>query len=115
MIFEQISVDGDKNFAYLVADEATREAVAIDPGADPGAVLAKAKELDVNITLVLATHSHYDHIAGVDMICRRRSCPFAAYKTVPGVDRPLEDGDEVVVSIEGLGELRNPVAAESAH
>ena len=27
---------------------------------------------------------------------------------------PLEDGDEVVVSIEGLGELRNPVAAESA-
>ncbi len=28
---------------------------------------------------------------------------------------PLNDGDEVVVSIEGLGELRNPVVAEAPH
>ena len=28
---------------------------------------------------------------------------------------PLVDGDELVVSIEGLGELRNPVKAEAAH
>ena len=27
----------------------------------------------------------------------------------------LADGDEVVVSIEGLGELRNPVVAEEPH
>jgi 2-keto-4-pentenoate hydratase/2-oxohepta-3-ene-1,7-dioic acid hydratase in catechol pathway len=28
---------------------------------------------------------------------------------------PLQDGDEVAVSIEGLGELKNPVKAERPH
>lgn len=97
MIFEPVHVGGDKNFGYLIVDEETREAVVVDPGADPGAMLARAKELDAEIVLVLATHSHYDHIAGVDMICRRRSCPFAGYKTIAGIDRPLDDGDVVTV------------------
>lgn len=93
MIFEQIAIDGDKNFAYLIADESTRRGAVVDPGVDPGRVLRRVRELDLSVQYILATHSHYDHIAGVDMVKRRTGAPLAAHPAVPGVDRPLNDGD----------------------
>ena len=35
MIFEQIRVDGDRNFAYLVGDEASKEAAIVDASYAP--------------------------------------------------------------------------------
>lgn len=57
-----------ENFIYLVVDEATQRAAVIDPAWDPQAILAKADEIGVTITDVLLTHSHHDHINGVEAI-----------------------------------------------
>lgn len=93
MYFEQIAIDGDKNFAYLIADENSGEAAVVDPGCDPGRVMNHVKEKGFTVKYILATHSHYDHIAGVDVIKRSTGAPFAAYKSVPEVDHPIDDGE----------------------
>lgn len=51
------------NYAYLLVDEQTKEAAAIDIF-DVPKVTAKAKEENVNITSLLTTHHHRDHSGG---------------------------------------------------
>ncbi|KDO26387.1 hypothetical protein SPRG_08190 [Saprolegnia parasitica CBS 223.65] len=51
------------NYAYLLVDEATKTAAAVDP-VEPHKVLDAAKALNVHLTHVLTTHSHFDHDGG---------------------------------------------------
>eukprot|EP01127_Copromyxa_protea_P017985 TRINITY_DN5562_c1_g1_i1.p1 TRINITY_DN5562_c1_g1~~TRINITY_DN5562_c1_g1_i1.p1 ORF type:complete len:271 (-),score=48.11 TRINITY_DN5562_c1_g1_i1:41-826(-) len=51
------------NYSYILVDEATKTAAVIDP-VEPEKVLARAKELGVEVTTVLTTHSHWDHAGG---------------------------------------------------
>lgn len=52
------------NFAYLVGDRETGEALAIDPAYAPGDVLDVLAEDGMRLTGVLATHYHPDHVGG---------------------------------------------------
>jgi hydroxyacylglutathione hydrolase len=51
--------------AYLVADEAGGKGVLIDGNDDLGPLLARAEEEGIEITHILVTHPHLDHIAGL--------------------------------------------------
>jgi len=55
-----------ENFVYLLIDESSRSAAVIDPAWEVDAIVAEAKNLDVNVTDILLTHSHHDHINGID-------------------------------------------------
>lgn len=55
-----------ENFVYLIVDVTTQRAAVVDPAWDIPAVLHKANEWGVTITDILLTHSHHDHINGVD-------------------------------------------------
>ena len=57
-----------ENFVYLVHDLASDRAAVVDPAWDVPAVLALAKREGVRITDVLLTHSHHDHINGIDEV-----------------------------------------------
>ncbi|ARU63986.1 metal-binding protein [Tumebacillus avium] len=48
---------------YLVVDDATKQAVIIDPGQDPDEVIEAIEGLDV--VGIWITHAHLDHIAGL--------------------------------------------------
>lgn len=54
-----------ENNTYLLADPESREAALIDPSYDVETALADARKRDLRISLVLLTHAHFDHIAGV--------------------------------------------------
>ena len=64
MIFEQIRTGGDRNFAYLVGDEETKQAAVVDPSNDPALVLERAKENGLEVKYLINTHGHYDHTDG---------------------------------------------------
>jgi hydroxyacylglutathione hydrolase len=64
MIFEQIRVGGDRNFAYLAGDEGTRTAVVVDPAHNPALVLERAAAHRLEIVYLVNTHGHPDHTNG---------------------------------------------------
>jgi hydroxyacylglutathione hydrolase len=49
---------------YLIGDEATREAVVVDPGGDADRILALLKENRLRLTKIINTHCHFDHTGG---------------------------------------------------
>jgi hydroxyacylglutathione hydrolase len=51
--------------AYLVADEAGGKGVLIDGNDDLGPLLARAEHDGIEITHILITHPHGDHVAGL--------------------------------------------------
>ncbi len=53
------------NNTYVLASPATREAAVIDVGFGPGEVVDAVRSAGLTVTLLLNTHAHYDHIAGM--------------------------------------------------
>jgi hydroxyacylglutathione hydrolase len=49
----------------ILGDEETGEAFIVDPGDEPGVILAKVEELGVKVKGVLITHAHLDHVGAV--------------------------------------------------
>jgi glyoxylase-like metal-dependent hydrolase (beta-lactamase superfamily II) len=50
---------------YLLGCEDTHEAVVIDPGDEVDTLIAEARTARLNVTAILLTHAHIDHITGV--------------------------------------------------
>jgi glyoxylase-like metal-dependent hydrolase (beta-lactamase superfamily II) len=55
-----------ENFVYLIEDRASGRAAVVDPAWEVPEVLALARRHGVTITDILLTHSHYDHINGIE-------------------------------------------------
>lgn len=60
-----------ENFIYLITDHATRTAAVVDPAWEPEAIAALADRLGVRISDILLTHSHHDHINGIEAVLER--------------------------------------------
>lgn len=83
MIFEQIRAGGDRNFAYLIGDEASREAAIIDASYAPERALEAASSRDLKVRYVISTHSHKDHIAGNAYILERTHAVEVLHESAP--------------------------------
>ncbi len=71
----------------IVADEATREAVVVDPG-DEGERIARALAgAGVTTVALLHTHAHLDHIGATGELARLTKAPIRLH----AADRPLYD------------------------
>ena len=57
-----------ENFVYLICDTASDTAAVVDPAWEVDAVLRRANELGVRITDILLTHSHHDHVNGIEQV-----------------------------------------------
>lgn len=58
------------NFVYLIEDHATQRAAVVDPAWDVEEIIKHARARGVTITDVLLTHSHHDHINGIEELLR---------------------------------------------
>ena len=59
-----------ENFVYLIEDQASGRAAVVDPAWDVAEILALAGRHGVRITDILLTHSHHDHINGIEDVLR---------------------------------------------
>ncbi|WP_455205614.1 MBL fold metallo-hydrolase [Kaarinaea lacus] len=57
-----------ENFIYLIHDHGSGRVAVVDPAWEVDKVLARIKDKGVRITDILLTHSHFDHINGIDGI-----------------------------------------------
>ena len=101
MIVEQIwTANAYRNFNYLIACPESGEALAIDP-LDHKKCLAAAKERGWEITQILNTHEHGDHIGGNKAMVAATGAKILAHRNakdrIPGMNRGLGAGDVVKV------------------
>ena len=101
MIVEQIwTGNAYRNFNYLVACPQTGEALAIDP-LDHKQCLAVARSKGWEITQIVNTHEHHDHIGGNAKVVAATGAKILAHAgatdAIPGMDRGLSAGDTVKV------------------
>ena len=101
MIVEQIwTANAYRNFNYLIACPETGEALAVDP-LDHRKCLAAARARGFEVTQVLNTHEHGDHIGGNGPIVEATGAKILAHANagprIPNMDEGLEAGDVVRV------------------
>ncbi len=109
MIFEQIRVDGDRNFAYLIGDDATREAAIVDPSYAPERVLERATRQGLSVRYVISTHSHPDHIVGNAYVLERTKASEELHESSPHPSHlRVKDNGELAVGAISLRFLHTP-------
>jgi glyoxylase-like metal-dependent hydrolase (beta-lactamase superfamily II) len=70
---EALSLGPLETNAYLLKNSESNQALIIDPGMNPAALIRRIADLDV--VAILLTHAHFDHIGGVDEIRKLKGCP----------------------------------------
>jgi hydroxyacylglutathione hydrolase len=71
MVLEQYEVGNFAVFAYLVGDEQAGKGLIIDPAGETEMLINEAKKFGIEITYIVNTHSHVDHIMGNAEMKRR--------------------------------------------
>ncbi|MEE9342178.1 MAG: MBL fold metallo-hydrolase [Gammaproteobacteria bacterium] len=70
-----------ENFIYLIKDRATGRAAVVDPAWDVPTILAAAEKQGSTITDIFLTHSHHDHINGIEGILDRHDAQLHLLKS----------------------------------
>lgn len=88
------------NYAYLLRDGTSGTVALVDaPEASP--IIAALEQRDWSLNLILVTHHHGDHIAGVDELRQRYGAKVAGAKAdahrLPRLDVPLVEGGAIEV------------------
>ncbi len=91
---------------YVVADEPGGHAVMIDAGGPVAPLLDYLRRGQLELTHVLLTHHHHDHVADLDAVRE-------AYPAVPVLIHPLER--ELVSGATGLMEPGQPIESGALH
>ncbi len=132
MIIECIPGGAFLTNCYIVGDEDSNEGILIDPGEQVVAVLRQIESSGIDIVKIVNTHTHIDHVAGVEQAKNTlgvgfylhpkelpvlEALPEAAKRypmfsnvVVPKVDGYVEEGDEV-----DIGKYRAKVLHTPGH
>jgi glyoxylase-like metal-dependent hydrolase (beta-lactamase superfamily II) len=68
---------------YVVYDPETLEAAVIDPGGDPGAILAFVREKGLTVKTVFLTHGHFDHTLALETVRGGTGAEAVAHEAEP--------------------------------
>lgn len=88
MIIETLVVGHFATNCYIVASEATKRGMIIDPGGGAKDILEAVERLGVSVSLIVLTHRHVDHFIALKAVKERTRAEFAAFdaesvETVP--------------------------------
>jgi hydroxyacylglutathione hydrolase len=98
------------NYAYLVVDERSREALVVDPSETEPVVRALDHE-GLELVAILATHHHHDHVGGIEGL-RARLGAVPVYAHASDAGRVPEQTEHVE---EGLPFTVGPLEVRALH
>lgn len=92
----------EDNYAYLIIDEATKEAAVVDP-VEPHSIVRVAQANGVDLKFVLTTHHHWDHAGGNEKL--KQLVPDikvygGSIDNVQGCTDKVENGDKISLGAE---------------
>ena len=135
MIHEVIAVGPLQCNCSIIGDEATREAMVIDPGDDIEDVLALIRKHNLQVKQIVITHAHIDHVGGAMKLRAATGAPillnqndYALLKMLdvqatwigvppPGaveIDHSLQSGETVTAGSLSAGVLHTPGHTEGS-
>jgi hydroxyacylglutathione hydrolase len=101
------------NYAWILREDTSGTVAFIDP-ADSDAAIAAIEAMGGRLDVILITHHHDDHVAGVAALQKRYDCPVIGGKAdayrLPKLDREVTGGEEVT-----LGSARGQVIDTPGH
>ena len=129
MILEMLTVGPFQENCYVVGDEASGTGVIVDPGDEAARIALAVEQTNLEITQILITHAHIDHVGAVATLVDEYSCPVLMHAEaepmlgqlpaqammmglrfgkVPAVDRHIEDEETIKVGDLQLRSLYTP-------
>ena len=91
------------NFGYLIHDPATKATASID-APEAGPIIKALEREGWNLTDILVTHHHHDHVGGIAELKQKYNCrvvaPHDKKAAIANVDQRVANGD--VVKVGGL-------------
>lgn len=121
MILEKLTVGPFQENCYIVGDEASGTGVLFDPGDEAMRISLAVEQTNLEISQIVITHAHIDHVGAVAALVDEYSCPVLMHAEaepmlkqipnqalmmglrfgkVPAVDGYVEDGE--VLEVGGL-------------
>jgi glyoxylase-like metal-dependent hydrolase (beta-lactamase superfamily II) len=129
MIVEMLIVSPFQENCYVIGDEESMTGAIIDPGDEAARIALTIERVGLEISQIIVTHSHIDHVGAVAQLVDEYMCPVlmheeaeAMLKTVPqqammmgmrfgkvpAVDRHLADDEVLEVGSLRLRSLYTP-------
>lgn len=117
---------------YIIGSEKTKEGFILDPVAEAETIMDNVRQLGLTVKLIVATHSHPDHVTALSEIKEETGAPFAMHEaesagmiasgmarvmglfmsgsaeTLAKPDMPLKDGDTIEVGDLSFTVLHTP-------
>ncbi len=86
------------NYIWLLSDSASKEAFVVDPG-DAAPVIAALEREGLDLSGVLITHHHFDHVGGLAALRERGALTVYGphNETIEGIDVCLAAGESIEV------------------
>ncbi len=115
MIIETLVVGPFATNCYIVGSESSRQGMIIDPGDEAGQILARVKELKLDIKFIVLTHGHVDHTGALKEVKEATGARIAVHAddartldalslllaiyrpSPPPPDSLLKDGDSIAL------------------
>lgn len=80
LYLKQLQLGPMENFVYLLGDAGAKEVAVVDPAWDVDAILRAAEADGKVVTHALVTHSHFDHVNGVEELLNRTKAKVVAQR-----------------------------------
>ena len=104
-----------ENFIYVIEDHATKRAAVVDPAWDVDEILKLTTLNGLNVTDILLTHCHHDHINGIEDVLKHHDAQIHLMKAendfwTPGFIKPklLHGGDVIQLGETNIEVLHTP-------
>ncbi len=115
MMVRQIRVGTMQNLVYLVADESSKEALAIDSGWETSLIVRIAKNEGIKVKFAVATHNHFDHTSTLQELAQKLKAKVVAHRNSPIVhDVSIDDGDILQIGGKEVKVLYTPGHTEDS-
>lgn len=111
MKLEQVHLESLGHASYLVASEASGEALVVDPRRDVDVYLRTAHEQGYRIRWVMDTHQHNDYLSGLRELVERTGASALASAEAESIGYahdPVRDGQQLELGEVGIEVMHTP-------
>lgn len=131
MLIKNIVVGPLQVNCFIIADEASKKAILIDPGDEPDRIMDIIKRNNLSVEHIVCTHGHFDHVGAVSELKQETGAKVLIHKEefeiyngardmaafwgydldpLPEPDKLLKDGEDIEI-----GSLRFKVLHTPGH